>query len=333
MVDQRDDIIELTDAEAELYDRQIRLWGLESQKRLRSANILLAGLNGFIAEVAKNIILAGVKSVTFLDHRDLRIEDTCSQFLAPKTQLGKNRAEASLQKAQNLNPMVVVSADTEKIDDKPDSFFKNFDVVCVSECTITQIQRINAACRKYNVKFFVGDVWGSFGYTFADLGTHEFVEDVVQSKKMQVSEGGEPGGKGKFENIVTTVKRTIKFTPFDNILNAQKLPKESETYYLLRIMLNYREKYGTDPLPSERDNENLKNEVTAIIEKYNLCDSINNLVTGDLYAQISPVCAIVGGVMGQEIIKTVSQKEAPHNNLFLFNPDTMCGKILNLGKK
>lgn len=24
---------ELTDAEAELYDRQIRLWGLESQKR------------------------------------------------------------------------------------------------------------------------------------------------------------------------------------------------------------------------------------------------------------------------------------------------------------
>lgn len=32
MVDQKDNS-ELTDAEAELYDRQIRLWGLESQKR------------------------------------------------------------------------------------------------------------------------------------------------------------------------------------------------------------------------------------------------------------------------------------------------------------
>lgn len=51
----------------------------------------------------------------------------------------------------------------------------------------------------------------------------------------------------------------------------------------------------------------------------------------DLYAQISPVCAIVGGVMSQEIIKAVSQKGTPHNNLFVFNPDTLCGKILKLG--
>lgn len=52
--------------------------------------------------------------------------------------------------------------------------------------------------------------------------------------------------------------------------------------------------------------------------------------SGDVYAQISPVCAIVGGVMGQEIIKTVSQKEQPHNNLFLFNPDTMCGQVVKI---
>jgi len=81
--------IELTEQETELYDRQIRLWGLDSQKRyafcdsitpnrinifnttmnvciyrLRAARILLCGLNGFGAEIAKNIILAGVKSIT-----------------------------------------------------------------------------------------------------------------------------------------------------------------------------------------------------------------------------------------------------------------------------
>jgi ubiquitin-like 1-activating enzyme E1 A len=32
MVDKKNNT-ELTDAEAELYDRQIRLWGLDSQKR------------------------------------------------------------------------------------------------------------------------------------------------------------------------------------------------------------------------------------------------------------------------------------------------------------
>ncbi|XP_046427972.1 SUMO-activating enzyme subunit 1 [Neodiprion fabricii] len=327
-------IIELTDAEAELYDRQIRLWGLESQKRLRAAKILLIGLNGFGAEVAKNIILAGVKSITFLDNRELSQLDLCAQFLAPKNAIGKNRAEASLERAQTLNPMVEVAVDTESVDDKPDKFFENFDVVCASECSLTQLKRINRACRKNGVKFFAGDVWGTFGYTFADLGKHDFVEDVVQSKKIQSSEAGEPAlAKVKFETITTTVKKSITFVPFEKILDACDLPRDGEPYYLLQILLNYREKHGHDPLPSERDTDSLKKEAAVIIDKYKLGDKIDHLICENLYAQISPVCAIVGGVMAQEIIKTVSQKQSPHNNLFLFNPDTMCGKILCLGQK
>lgn len=58
--------------------------------RLRAAKILLIGLNGFGAEIAKNIILAGVKSVTFLDHRNVTAEDRCSQFLTPKELIEKN---------------------------------------------------------------------------------------------------------------------------------------------------------------------------------------------------------------------------------------------------
>lgn len=57
---------------------------------MRAAKILLIGLNGFGAEVAKNIILAGVKSITFLDDREFTQLDSCSQFLAPKDSIGKN---------------------------------------------------------------------------------------------------------------------------------------------------------------------------------------------------------------------------------------------------
>lgn len=39
MVENKDKNIELTDHEAELYDRQIRLWGLESQKRQVYCNL------------------------------------------------------------------------------------------------------------------------------------------------------------------------------------------------------------------------------------------------------------------------------------------------------
>ncbi|KOX73771.1 SUMO-activating enzyme subunit 1 [Melipona quadrifasciata] len=277
---------------------------------LRAAKILIIGLNGYGAEIAKNIILAGVKAVTFLDHRNVAVEDWCSQFLAPKESLGKNRAEASVPRAQNLNSMVDVKADTSNVDDKPDTYFSEFNVVCATQCTIMQIKRINEACRKHNVKLFAGDVWGLLGYTFADLVTHEYVEDVVQTKKIQISDSGEPIQKEKFENIVVTEKHTETFVPFKSILNVTKssLPKDSEVYYMILILHNYREKYGKDPLPSERGSENLKAEADIIIKKYDLEDKIDHLIESDLYAQISPVCAIVGGIMGQEIIKAVSQK-------------------------
>lgn len=62
-----------------------------------------------------------------------------------------------------------------------------------------------------------------------------------------------------------------------------------ESFYLISILsnnigsfflvlLNYREKYGEDPLPSERGCENLKNEASAIIKKYELGNKIDHLV-------------------------------------------------------
>ena len=35
--------------------------------------------------------------------------------------------------------------------------------------------------------------------------------------------------------------------------------------------------------------------------------------------ELSPVCAVVGGVLAQEVIKAVSQKDKPLNNFFLFD--------------
>lgn len=45
------EIKNVTNEEAELYDRQIRLWGLEAQSRVRNARVLIVGLRGLHAEV------------------------------------------------------------------------------------------------------------------------------------------------------------------------------------------------------------------------------------------------------------------------------------------
>lgn len=168
--------MELTEAEAELYDRQIRLWGLESQKRIRMAHILICGLNGLGAEIAKNIILSGVKSVTLLDHENVTELDFSSQFLVPHEKVGVNRAEASLIRAQALNPMVEIIVDKEHVIKKPDEYFHRFDVVVLVAVPTSIAVRVNNTCRLKGIKFFAGDVWGMNGFAFTDLQEHEFAE-------------------------------------------------------------------------------------------------------------------------------------------------------------
>lgn len=102
--------------------------------------------------------------------------DVCAQFLIPQSSLGLNRAEASLQRAQVLNPMVEIRADTDHLEHKTEDFFKQFDVVVVIEAPLHVQLQVNGYCRTHGVKFFAGDVWGMFGYSFADLLEHSFTE-------------------------------------------------------------------------------------------------------------------------------------------------------------
>ena len=57
--------------------------------------------------------------------------------------------------------------------------------------------------------------------------------DVVQTKKTRMLEAGESIGKEKFEKVTVTIKSFEKYAPFQKVLDAQNLPKDSETYYLM----------------------------------------------------------------------------------------------------
>ena len=57
----------VTEQEVTQYDRQIRLWGLEAQNRLRGAKILLFGIGPLGGEICKNLVLAGIGEIDICD--------------------------------------------------------------------------------------------------------------------------------------------------------------------------------------------------------------------------------------------------------------------------
>ncbi|XP_055917596.1 SUMO-activating enzyme subunit 1 [Eupeodes corollae] len=326
--------VELTEAENELYDRQIRLWGLESQKRLRTAKVLISGLNGIGAEVTKNIILSGVNSVKLHDDKVVTEEDFCSQFLASRDSLGVNRATASVERARHLNPMVEISIDTEPLSTKGESFFAQFDVVVVIGLQESELIRVDEICRKKNIKFFCGDVWGMFGYCCADLQKHSFIEDTVKHKVVS-----EPNQKTKTELVTTTVQRELEFPPIKEVLDfdyksagyQKTLKRKGPAFLVLRILQKFREQFQKDPSYQSREKDII--ELTKIRDELSSENVVPTSCFTNVFSQVSPTAAVVGGVLAQEVIKVISKKEAPLCNVFLFDPETCCGFIENIPAK
>ena len=46
--------------------------------------------------------------------------------------------------------------------------------------------------------------------------------------------------------------------------------------------------------------------------------------------ELSPVCAVIGGILGQEILKAVSHKGEPALNCFLWDGETHEGRVIQV---
>ncbi|XP_053329216.1 SUMO-activating enzyme subunit 1 [Spea bombifrons] len=344
MVEKEEAVI--SEEEAAQYDRQIRLWGLEAQKRLRTSRVLLVGMRGLGAEVAKNLILSGVKGLTVLDHQQVSPEDSRAQFLIPSGSLGRNRAEASLERAQNLNPMVDVKVDAENIEEKPADFFTQFDAVCLTCCSRDLLVKVNQICRKHGIKFFAGDVFGYHGYMFADLGEHEFVEEKTKvAKASPEAEDGPEAKKSKMDSTETTlVKKKVQFCQLRDALEIEwsgeraraALKRTPADFFLFHVIMKFRTDKGRDPLPSsyQEDSELLLQIRNDLLESLGVSpDLLADDFASYCFSEMAPVCAVVGGVLGQEVVKALSQRDAPHNNFFFFDGIRSNGIVDCLGAK
>ncbi|RXG51214.1 SUMO-activating enzyme subunit 1 [Armadillidium vulgare] len=81
-----------------------------------------------------------------------------------------------------------------------------------------------------------------------------------------------------------------------------------------------------DPSRSEEDEIELLTIKNSLLDKLSVPQE-----NSQRFCEVSPICAVVGGVLGQEIIKAVSGKDAPLNNFFFFSPDDGAGVVENLG--
>ncbi|KAF8974646.1 ubiquitin activating enzyme [Flammula alnicola] len=154
-----------------LYSRQLYVLGHEAMKKMAASNVLIVGMKGLGIEIAKNIALAGVKSVTIYDPEPVTVQDLSSQFFLRAEDIGKSRAAATLPRLAELNAYVPVrDLGGQAGDEITIDLIKGFHVVVLSGVSYKKQLEINDWTHEHGVHFIAAETRGLFGSTFNDFG-------------------------------------------------------------------------------------------------------------------------------------------------------------------
>ncbi|GAB1519654.1 E1 ubiquitin-activating protein [Rhizoctonia solani] len=165
--------IEIDEAQIDegLYSRQLYVLGHEAMKRMAASNVLIVGVKGLGVEIAKNIVLAGVKSVTLFDPEPVQVQDLGTQFFLRESDVGKPRAAATLPRLAELNAYVPV----KDLGGSPGQeitvdLIKGFQAVILTDVPLSKQLEINDWTHENGVHFISAETRGLFGSAFNDFG-------------------------------------------------------------------------------------------------------------------------------------------------------------------
>lgn len=375
-----------------LHSRQLAVYGREVMKRMAQSSVLITGLNGLGVEIAKNVILAGVKAVTIHDTAQVQLRDLGAQFYLSESDIGSNRAEACKDKLQELNNAVVVTSATGHLSDE---FLGQFQVVVAADCTLEEALGIDAYCHAHHppIAFIKAETRGVFASVFCDFGNLFTVHDVdgedphsgivasvtsgnpavvtcVEDERLEFDDGelvtftevqgmtelndhkpirvknckahsfeldlDTRGFKEYVSGGIVTQRKQAKVLAFKPLKEAlatpgefllsdfSKMDRSALLHVAFQALDRFRVEEGQFPKPGNRADIARVVELTRAIneaaaEKAEVDEEVVARFASGSSGELNPMCAMLGGVVGQEVIKAVSGKFHPVFQWFYFD--------------
>lgn len=136
-------------------------------------------MRGLGVELAKNIILMGVKEVSICDENLIRINDLTSNYIFSKEDVGKMRRDkACLSNLKKLNIFVDVNCYEFTDINILYNIVEKYDIVVITEIMDSLIlNNIEEICIKNNHGFIYTGVCGLFSFIFNDFGKNHYINN------------------------------------------------------------------------------------------------------------------------------------------------------------
>lgn len=150
----------LTPAQVERGSRHLLLAeiGVDGQRRLRNARVLVVGAGGLGAPVIQYLAAAGVGTIGIVDDDVVDVSNLQRQVIHGTADVGRAKVDSALDTVAALDPDIrVVAHRTRLTSDNVDEILRGYDVVVDGTDNFPTRYLVNDAC----VRLGLPEVWGS----------------------------------------------------------------------------------------------------------------------------------------------------------------------------
>jgi molybdopterin/thiamine biosynthesis adenylyltransferase len=159
----------LSERELERYRRQLILegFGLEKQKRLKDASVLVAGIGGVGGTAAVYLAVSGVGKMIFVHAGSLTLSNMNRQILMRHNWIGLSRVVQAKKTIEEINPDVKVEIYDERLtEDSVWRFLDGVDIALSARPNFHERKVLNEACVKKGIPMIEAAMNGMEGYLF-----------------------------------------------------------------------------------------------------------------------------------------------------------------------
>uniref|UniRef100_A0A8K9VBV4 Ubiquitin-activating enzyme E1 C-terminal domain-containing protein n=1 Tax=Oncorhynchus mykiss TaxID=8022 RepID=A0A8K9VBV4_ONCMY len=313
--------------------------GDSAMQQMAQSSVFLSGMGGLGVEIAKNIVLAGVKVLTLHDTKQCETWDLGSNFFLRQDDVltQRNRALAVHPRVAELNPYVHVDTSSSSLDLSTDlCFLKRYQCVILTEARLSLQKKINDFCHFHQppIRFIGCDAYGICVRVFCDFGDQFEVSDPTgeEAKEMFIQNitQGNPGvvtcmdsrthglqtGQSVLfrevngmDTLNGTARQVTVLSPYSfSVGDTSCLQPYAHGGFFLLVKTP--RTYSFAPLQIHA----AMLALDAFQEQHNRLPNIGELVrclSRTAQGSLPPLAAAVGGIASQEVLKALTGKFAP----------------------
>lgn len=295
--------------QAQLYDRGIRLWGMDAQQRMGASTVLVLGMSEAGAEVCKNVVLAGIARlvVAFAAAEDPVAATRSNMFVRPDDAAEPShaaRCERVLERVRALNRYVRVEAlhvpdwsSPALAAALPAPALAQYDYVCVCSNTVPVAAAValDARCRAAGPSFLDLRLFGTRALLYCDMPLYDPSTASAAASAAAAADDGSSSVVRAPKRVRPEHRCTLPRGPS----YADVLGLSAADYAALRVprvLHAVRHLHaGTDAGAGAEEAEEAE-----LLATYR-----------GPHAEAAYVCAVVGGVASQEVVKELMRDHEP----------------------